>query len=268
MPLPSGRTKRKKNRIITLLTDFGLNDPFVGVMKGVILKINPDAEIIDLTHNVPSYDIFAGAFALFESYKYFPSGTIHVAIVDPGVGGKRKNIIITTKDYTFITPDNGITSLALKNEKILHIYEITNPKYILRNKSNTFHGRDVFAPAAAYLSKGVNPGLIGKELNDYNNIEFPEIHRKGDSLIAELIYIDKFGNCVTNIPHTLAEEIKNIRFKKLTIDRISKSYEEGRSSEAIAVIGSAGFLEIAVNRKSAAAAFGIKLGNKITVGMK
>jgi len=268
MPRPSGRTKRKKNRIITLLTDFGLNDPFAGIMKGVILNINPNAEIIDLTHNVPSHDIFAGAFALFESYNYFPSGTIHVAVVDPGVGGKRKNIIIKTPEYTFVAPDNGIASLALKNENILNIHEITNPKYILKNKSNTFYGRDVFAPAAAYLSKCVKPGLLGKELPDYSKIEFPEIRGKGNSLIAEVIYIDKFGNCVTNIPDTIAGRINVIQFNKITINKISKSYEEGRRSEALAIVGSAGFVEIAVNIRSAEQVFGIKLGDKIIVGVK
>ena len=207
----------KKRPIVTLLTDFGTKDSYVGIMKGIISGINPDANIIDLCHEIGRQDIFEGAYVLYSSYKFFPAGTIHVAVVDPGVGTKRKIICAKIRDYLFLAPDNGILSLVLTDEKPRLIIEVTNKKHFLPEISNTFHGRDIFAPVAAYLSKGIDPLKLGKRVKRIKEIDFPVptffekrvetrtnkfVHAtptKRGVLKGEVIYIDAFGNLITNI---------------------------------------------------------------------
>ena len=257
-----------KKKIITLLTDFGLKDPFVGIMKGVIYGINPDACIVDLTHEISCQDIFEGSFALYQSYNFFPPGTVHIIVVDPGVGGQRKNLIFETGKFMFVAPDNGVVSLAIEKEKDnLKIFEITNDRYLLKDVSNTFHGRDIFAPAGAHLSGGVRPEKIGGRIQEYKKINIPGIIKKGNQALATVIHIDKFGNLITNVDKSLNDKIKCIHIKKNIISRISNSYEEGSTSEALAIYGSANFLEISINNENAAEILGIQKGDTIPLDL-
>ncbi len=256
----------KKGRIITLLTDFGLKDHFVGTMKGVIYSINPDAVITDITHEISPQDIFEGSFNLYQSYKYFPHGTVHMAVVDPGVGGERKCIIIKTDRYTYIGPDNGILSLAVQDEcDKPDIYEINNKKYLLENVSNTFHGRDIFAPVSAHISAGIEAGDIGKPVSEYNKIEFPKIEEEGASLSARIIFIDKFGNLITNIDNSYVDRIERIELKDIVINNISASYNQDSPDSVIALPGSTNFLEISIYMSNAAKVLGIKRDDKVSV---
>ena len=185
--------------MITLTSDFGLKDPYVAEMKGVILTINPQATIIDVTHYVEKFDIRVGAFMLASAAPYFPKDTIHLAVIDPGVGTERRAILIQTKRSFFVGPDNGVLMLAAQNQGIEHLYEISNPKFMLPKLSSTFHGRDVFAPAAAHLDKGIKPSEFGPEITEAATPKFASVERRNSSLIGEVWYIDDFGNIITNI---------------------------------------------------------------------
>ncbi|HHT9159902.1 MAG TPA: SAM hydrolase/SAM-dependent halogenase family protein, partial [Candidatus Brocadiaceae bacterium] len=186
--------------VITLLTDFGNQDAYVGVMKGVITGINPLANIIDICHNIPPQDVFNAAYLLYTSYKYFPRGTIHVAVVDPGVGSRRDIVCVVTKDYFFLVPDNGILSFIIQDEKPKSIFRITNSKYFLPSPSNTFHGRDVFAPVSAHLSLGAKLRQLGIKINQLKQLDIPKPdYKKTGQLEGQVIYIDRFGNLISNI---------------------------------------------------------------------
>ena len=187
-------------RVITLLTDFGNQDAYVGIMKGVIAGINPFANIADICHSVPPQDIFSGAYLLYSSYKYFPRKTVHVAVVDPGVGSRRDIVCVETKNYFFLVPDNGILSFIIQEEKPKSIFRVTNNKYFLPSPSNTFHGRDVFAPVAAHLSLGVKPQKMGIMINQLERLDMPKpVPKKTGQVEGQIIYIDRFGNLITNI---------------------------------------------------------------------
>ncbi|MBN2041134.1 MAG: SAM-dependent chlorinase/fluorinase [Spirochaetes bacterium] len=260
-------TDRNNNNhnIIALLTDFGNRDPFTGIMKGVIYSINPDAVITDLTNEIRPHNIFEGAFSLFESYKYFPAGTVFLCVVDPGVGGRRKSIIIESPDYFFVGPDNGLMSLPLKgNEKI---FEISSREFMLRDISSTFHGRDVFAPAAAHISKGISPEEFGSSINfsDIRKIEIPPVEERKDCLSGSIIFSDKFGNLITNIENRLSGKIKSIEIKGTIINKISSAYKDGKPDQPIALKGSAGFIEIAVNSGSAEKTISADIGQRLIV---
>ena len=256
--------------MITLTSDFGLKDPYVAEMKGVILSINPKAILIDITHDIEKFNIRMAAFTLASAAPYFPKGTVHLAVVDPGVGTERRAILIQTKQGFFVGPDNGISILAAQNQGIEHIYQLTNPKFMLPKVSSTFHGRDVFAPAAAHLDKGVKPSEFGPEINDAVKPEFTTVKRRNDSLIGEVLHIDSFGNIITNINEkeitqnhakTVNVELPNISLK-LTF---GKTYAQAKPQEPIVLIGSHGFFEIALNQANAAQKFHAKAGDKIVV---
>ncbi len=249
-------------KTIALLTDFGMKDGFVGSMKGVILSINPYVNIVDISHDVDSFDILEGSLILYASYKYFPKGTIFVSVVDPGVGTNRKPIVIKTKDYIFISPDNGILTLALEDQKIEKILEIKNEKYILKTDTNTFHGRDIFSPVAAYISKGIDLSDIGPELEDFIKLDFPTIYKENDFYIAKIIKFDKFGNAITNIKN-LPENFE-IEYKNFTINKISKNFLEGDNDKPNLIKGSFGFYELFVPKGSFKDKFNAKeMGNII-----
>ena len=201
--------------MITLTSDFGLKDPYVAEMKGVILSINPKATLIDVTHEVEKFNIRMAAFMLASAASYFPDGTVHLAVVDPGVGTQRRAILIQSKKSFFVGPDNGILILAAQNQDIEHVYELTNPKFMLPKISSTFQGRDIFAPAAAYLDKGVQPSEFGPEIKDPVNPEFTIIKRTNSSLIGEVMHIDGFGNIITNINET---DIVQNQLEKVNVD--------------------------------------------------
>ncbi|MEM3536715.1 MAG: SAM-dependent chlorinase/fluorinase [Candidatus Bathyarchaeia archaeon] len=257
--------------IITLTTDFGLRDPYVAEMKAVILSISPKATIVDISHEVEKFNIRMGAYLLASAAPYFPKGTIHVAVVDPGVGTKRRSLLIETEKDFFIGPDNGVLALASRIQGIKHVYEILNPKVMLSKISGTFHGRDIFAPAAAHLANGKQPADFGTEIRQITTPKFARIVKRRDAVIGEVIHVDGFGNVVTNFSK---EELKlmnvsgvvdvKLKDKRMKL-KLCKAYAEVAPQKPLAIIGSHDFLEISVNRGNAAKTFGIKSGDKVVL---
>lgn len=239
-------------RIITLTTDFGMHDHYVGSMKGVILGINNEAKIVDITHELPKYDIFKAAITVQNCYKYFPKETIHVVVVDPGVGSSRKPIALQTEHGIFIGPDNGVFSFILEQDEESNVLEITNSEYMLNIVSNTFHGRDIFAPVAAHLSLGIDTSKMGKRVNSPVLLDINKPRVNDNEIIGEVIYTDSFGNLITNIHIYMIESFKEILIGEHVIDTVAKSYQDVEKGKLLAIIGSSGFLEISVNQGNAA----------------
>lgn len=259
--------------IITLTTDFGTADYFVAAMKGVILSRNPKACITDITHEIPPQDIEAGAFTLLTACSFFPSATIHVAVVDPGVGSSRKPILIMAGSQSFVGPDNGLFSYVCDGLTALKIFHLTNAKYFLDPVSPTFNGRDIFAPVAAALSSGVKPEELGTEIRNYVRLKSlaPETSRNGE-IKGRVIHIDRFGNCVTNIrrDELSPDQIKagaTLRIKGKIIKTFHSYFAEKSDNreKVFAVWGSAGFLEIAAANQSAAKLLKIHRGDSVIV---
>jgi S-adenosylmethionine hydrolase len=259
-----------RNPIITLLTDFGAGDYYVASMKGVILRINPRCTLIDITHQVKRHDIKEGAFILANAFSSFPKGTIHLSVVDPGVGGPRKPILVVTPNYFFIGPDNGLFTLALLGEKVRQVIALTNSKFFLPRVSTTFHGRDIFAPVAAHLSLGIKPNAFGNEIDSWLEFFFQKPKLREGRLEGEVVHIDAFGNLVSNIDEQkFFRFVKDrpfvIRAGKKEIRGLEKGYWAGRKGELIALFGSGGFLEISVRERNAQKTLKVKEGNPITV---
>ena len=248
--------------IITLLTDFGLQEEYVGVMKGVILSINPSVSIIDITHHISPQDVEQAAYTIKSAYRYFPEGTVHVVVVDPGVGSERSIIALIKNGHVFLAPDNGVLTLVMEEGNIDSVVCVNNTGYFLKSLSRTFHGRDLFAPVAAHISKGVEIVKTGTRVNEKNlvylNIPKPFVSDKGE-LVGEIVRIDRFGNLITNIDFKRLEKFcgsgkvskLEIRIGDRKIIGISKSYEAVALQNPLAIIGSSEFLEIAVNSGSA-----------------
>ena len=256
-------------RVITLVTDFGLKDAFVGIMKGVILKINPDVEIVDLSHGIAPQDIKEAAFILCSAYQYFPEQTIHVVVVDPGVGTKRRPILARSSSYFFVAPDNGVLGLIYQRERV-SVYHITNSKYFLPNVSQTFQGRDIFAPVAAYLSLGVSPEEMGAEITDYERGSFPVPRLRDNILWGEIVYIDHFGNLITNIHREVFKKFVGsskflISIKDIYLKDISPHYLAVPNKEILAIWGSSNYLEICQSMGSAKMALGASVGDIIKI---
>lgn len=251
-------------RIITLATDFGEKDYFVGAVKGVLLSINPKVKIVDITHQLEPFNLISAAFTLKNSYACFPKETIHLAVVDPRVGGKRKPILIQTEKYFFVGPDNGIFSLI--EEPLKKIIHLTDPKYFLNPVSSTFHARDIFAPVSAYLSLGIKVEEFGKPIKKIVKIEVPKPQFQKDKTIGEIIQVDNFGNLITNIrPENLKRGIKAIKIKDKKILTISQTFSDTPKGEFLAYWGSAGFLEIGVNCGSAAQVLNSRVGDIVEI---
>jgi len=244
--------------IITLLTDFGTQDYFVGAMKGVILSANPAVQIVDLTHDVPPQDIHAGAFNLLAAYKDFPRGTIHVAVVDPGVGSNRRPILIECANQFFIGPDNGILSWVCEREGNWRAHHLTNEKFFRHPTSKTFHGRDVFAPVAAALANGTKPEEVGPVIDMIVELESLNPVTTNDGKIeGRIIHIDRFGNCVTNLTADhLGADRRALRLlvNDVEINSFREFFSEdpGTKNELFMLLGSAGFMEFAARNASAA----------------
>lgn len=253
-----------KYNTIVLLTDFGTDSPFAGIMKGVIKGINPDVSIIDLNHGIPPGDVMTASFELGISAEYF-SGTIFVCVVDPGVGTKRKILLAKTKNNLILAPDNGLLTWVYGTGKLKEIYEVSNEKYYLTGisgKRSTFDGRDVFAPVSAHLSKGIRPADVGRRIRSIKRIKFPVTVRKGRKTTCEIIYIDRFGNCWTNVTDRKLK-IKNAKSGKVLIEKFASSYSsKGRN---IMLFNSFGFLEFAVPGGSFAEKHKIRRGRKFEV---
>jgi S-adenosylmethionine hydrolase len=262
--------------LITLLTDFGTSDYFVGAMKGAILKVNPRATIIDITHEIPAHNVQAGAFTLLAACGAFPAGTIHVAVVDPGVGSKRRALVAECGGQLFVAPDNGLLSYVCERANASRFFQATNRKYFRESVSQTFHGRDLFAPVAAALSLGVATRDVGEEINDPVRLPSlaPRVEEDG-SVEASIIHIDRFGNCVTNITARELSDEQIARGATLTINgRTIRSFrrffadaadEPANTHTLFAIWGSAGFLEIAAFQTSAAELLGAQRGQIVRV---
>ncbi len=258
--------------IITLMTDFGTSDHYVGVMKGVILNINRQVEIVDITHAVPPQDIHGAAFLIDSAYRYFPSGTIHVIVVDPGVGSERRAIVCQTETAYFVCPDNGLLTHLLPNEKHAHAVAVENSAYFLPQVSNTFHGRDIFAPVGAHLSRGVPIGELGNPVTHPVQLAIPKPHVTDKRVIGHIIWIDSFGNLVTDISHEILESLERqngvvIHAGSAKIDHFNRSYAESEIGEVLAIIGSFNRLEISINQGNAAQVLGLKRGDTVTICM-
>jgi len=271
--------------LITLTTDFGLKDPFVGIMKGVILSVNPKVGIVDISHKITPQNILEASLVLRDAYRFFPPRTIHVAVVDPGVGSPRRPILIITQRYYFIGPDNGIFTFIYENEehRVIHI---TAEHYFLHSEDTTFHGRDIFAPVAGWLSKGIHVDNLGETINDYVRINIPKPKIISSELMeGEIIYIDRFGNLASNISRddlkaflkplsariqgseTPIVENKNLKImiKGQEISGINRFYAQSAGKIPAAIINSSGLLEIYIYQGNAEKGLGIQKGEKIGV---
>ncbi|MCX8091909.1 MAG: SAM-dependent chlorinase/fluorinase [Verrucomicrobiae bacterium] len=256
-------------QLITLTTDFGLRDWFVGTMKGVIHRIAPRAVIVDITHEIPPGDIRSGAFALAAAWRFFPTGSVHVAIVDPGVGSARAAIAVRTARGTFVGPDNGVLSSALVGESILGIRRLTNERFFLTPLSHTFHGRDVFAPVAAHLCRGARFDTLGPEAEDFVRLPQAPPRRCGGTIQGRVLYVDRFGNAITNIPNAWIESARaGIFLRGKRIGPLASFYQAVPRGRAVGVPGSTGFLEVAVNGGNAAKRFGLKPGTAVRVRLE
>ena len=259
-----------KNPIVTLLSDFGTKDHYVASMKGTILTINPRCTLVDITHDIKSHDIEEGAFILSNVYSFFPRGTIHLCVVDPGVGGPRNPILLVTVDHFFVGPDNGIFTFVLQREKVKQMVALTNQKYFLSQVSTTFHGRDLFAPVVGHLSLGVKPNAFGKKVRSWTKLTFRKPQVEGRKLVGEILHIDTFGNLISSIDeehllHFVKGRAYFIRAGKRMIRGLKKGYWEGRENEAMALFGSGGLLEISFRERSAQKILKAEKGDQITI---
>jgi S-adenosyl-L-methionine hydrolase (adenosine-forming) len=260
-------------QVITLTTDFGLADHFVGVVKGVILNINPEVQLVDLSHQVNSFDPLDVALTVGLNYKFFPTGTIHLVVVDPGVGSARRPILSGCAGHTFVAPDNGVLSLVWEGQSTVEVRHVTAEHYFLRPVSRTFHGRDVFAPVAGWLSRSAPPASFGELIEDYVRITLPRPARVGNNLAgAKIVKVDKFGNLLTNVtaqdfPELVSPGCPSLKIliNGREVTGFVGSFAEGSASEPFSYLGSSGFLEIGVNRGSAAELLGAVAGTEIRV---
>lgn len=245
------------NQIITLTTDYGTNDHLVGTLKGVILKINPDVTIVDITHHVTPFDLLDGALSIGAAYSYFPNRTIHVVVVDPGVGTSRRPLLVSADNQYFIAPDNGVLSLIYERDPNAVVRHANVEHYYLQPVSKTFHGRDVFAPIAAWLAKSGQTASMGEEITDYKKFTMPRPKAADGAMKGVVMRVDNFGNLITNFrEEDLSNEAKQsgkVGFQVGTqaVSKMVDTYASGGAGEAIAYVGSSGYIEIGVNKGSA-----------------
>jgi S-adenosyl-L-methionine hydrolase (adenosine-forming) len=259
--------------IVTLTTDFGTNDHFVGAMKGVILEIVPEAAIVDISHAVQAFDVLDGALTISQAYSYFPTGTVHVVVVDPGVGTSRRPIIASSDGYHFVAPDNGVLSMVYAKEERIHVRHITSDHYFRQPVSNTFHGRDVFSPVGAYLAKQVDSHKFGEEIQDFVKFAAPKPKATGDNRMrAVVLKVDRFGNLITNVtaadvPALFSDKPAGFKITvgSKEITEIRSAYAEGGPGEVFGILGSMGYLEIAANRGAAAQIIGASKGSEVMI---
>ncbi len=259
--------------IVTLLTDFGYQDPFVGIMKGVILSLCPMAALVDLCHETAAYDVLAGSFLLQSAVRFFPHGTIHVAVVDPGVGGPRRPLLAQIDDQFFVAPDNGLLSYPMSNGTVRAVRAITAREYLLEPVSATFHGRDVFAPVAGYLARGVSVERFGPEIADAVRLVIPRSrHDPIGRLTGQVIWVDRFGNCVTTITQEDLETFAagaggriRVVLGARVLGGVVSHFEEAGPGGYAAIIGSTGYLELFANRGNLARRWGVAAGSPVSL---
>jgi len=261
--------------IVTLTTDFGLSDHFVGTMKGVILDIAPETQIVDISHAVQAFDVLDGALTIAQAYSYFPAGTVHLVIVDPGVGTARRPILVSTERHHFVAPDNGVLSLVYAREERMHVRHVTAEHYSLQPVSKTFHGRDIFAPIAAYLAKGVDSEKFGEEITDFVRFNAPKPKPVEKGIKGVVLKVDRFGNLITNFTPQdvpMLMQLDPLPFKivvgKKEVTNIHTLYAEGEPGEVFGIVGSMGYLEIAANRGSAAQLTGVGKGAEVNIQLQ
>jgi hypothetical protein len=243
--------------VITLSTDFGWDDPYAGIMKGVILRINPRAVPMDISHGLSNQRLIEAAFKVAAVADYFPKGTIHLAVVDPGVGSARRPIVVKTKSHFWVGPDNGIFTRIMQTAPGAKIFHLTNPRYFLNPVSATFHGRDIFAPAAAHLSRGLSLPTLGKRISDPLLLNLPDPSCRKDEISGQVLYADRFGNLITNINRKEVERCFPegniaVRIGRRKLGGLQETYAQSEPGRLLTLFGSSGFLEIACNRSSAA----------------
>ena len=257
--------------IITLTTDYGTSDHLVGVLKGVILSINPEVNIVDITHRVIAHDVLDGALTIGHAFKYFPPKTIHLVVVDPGVGTPRRPVLVASDQHYFVAPDNGVLSSVYDQTEALYVWNITAEHYFRNPVSNTFHGRDIFAPVAAWLSKSWQTASFGDPITDFVRFAIPKPKVAGNTVKGSVLRIDHFGNLITNItpedvPALVAADGKfAIRVGNGSVGKVVQTFSQGASGEAVGIIGSSGFLEISVNKGNAARTLAAARGAEVTV---
>lgn len=259
--------------VLTLLTDFGDRDYFAASMKGVILGINNQARIIDISHNVERHSIEEAAFLLNSCYHYFPDGTVHVVVVDPGVGSVRRGLLVTTSRFFFVAPDNGVLTYIFENELSVEVRQIENRQFRLDSEGATFDGRDVFAPSAAWLTRGQTPGTYGRLVSDYEKLKIEKPEVRGGSLRGRVAYIDHFGNIITDVTSADIQALQTItkhrsisfEIGSVVIDTLKTHYEQGSSTKPNALINSNGYLEVFMKEGSAAETLGIKTGTPLEI---
>jgi S-adenosylmethionine hydrolase len=258
--------------VITFTSDFGTKEYYVGAVKGSVLSVNPDARIVDLSHDIPSHDLLGAAFTVLGSYGLYPPGTVHLIIVDPGVGSKRRGLLVATEKYLFVAPDNGVLSLVYQREDIRQVVSIEAEHYFRQPVAPTFHGRDIFGPVAGYLSRGIEASKFGPPITDYVKLTLPDVKEVGAGVLEGFVlHVDKFGNIITSIREEdiAAKMGQGARPRKFVINdqEITKHvsyYSEGDAVKAFSLIGSSGFFEIASLKKSAARVLEVKRGMKVT----
>ena len=261
--------------IISLLSDFGHKDPYVAEMKAIILSINPTVRIVDITHEIEKFNIRMGAYVLASATPYFPKNTVHEAVVDPSVGTKRRPVIVETSRSLYVGPDNGLLMLAAHKEHITNVYEINNPEYMMPNVSKTFHGRDIFAPAAAHLTEGNKPSTFGSVIHDYIVPHFVKPRQRHGELLGEVLHVDDFGNAISNIS---AEDLKKMDIhkqdalqvrlgRKIMTLRFCSAYGDVPVGTPLALIGGSNFLEVAINQESASKSLCAKVGDALHVAV-
>jgi len=255
------------NAIITLTTDYGTNDHLVGALKGVILKINPDVTIVDITHNVTPFDLLDAALAIGSAYPYFPAKTVHVVVVDPGVGTERRPLLVSAQNQYFVAPDNGVLSVIYEREKESLVVRHANvAHYYLQPVSKTFHGRDIFAPVASWLTKGWQTPSMGDEISDFKKFALPRPKETDGVVKGAVLRADAFGNLITNfrtedLPEAaLKDGTINLQVGTHQVARLVDTFASGNNGEAIAYVGSSGYLEIGVNKANAARTLGLGRG--------
>lgn len=264
-----------RGQLITLLTDFGTADPYIGMMKGVIHGINPEAEVVDLAHGVGAFGILEAAFHLRVSHRYFPKGTIHVAVVDPGVGGSRRPILCLAAGQAFLAPDNGLLSYVYATGEVERVIHLTQDQYFLAPVSRTFHGRDIFAPVAAHLSLGLAPARLGPPVEDYVRLELPQPCLGPDGRVTgAVMHVDRFGNLITNLTQGAIEAVAarsptgsvRVRFGSGEVLGLQTHFAEvGQMGRLGALVGSSGHLEIFVYQGSAAERLGAGVGAEVVL---
>jgi S-adenosyl-L-methionine hydrolase (adenosine-forming) len=247
---------------IAFLTDFGLRDHYVGAMKGAALSVCPDATLVDITHDITAQDILEGALELAAAYRYFPAGTVFVAVVDPGVGSKRRGIAAAAGDYFFVAPDNGLLTLVLQQLPPSSIVELTDPQFARSPVSRTFEGRDRFAPAAAWLVSGTAIASLGSTISSYERIDIPSPRVTPDAVVGVVLRVDRFGNLITNIDRNTVEQFAPVEELRVTagshnVGAVVATYADAPLAEVCALFGSTDRLEIAVNRGNAADLLGL-----------